>query len=157
MSSGNVTVPLSDPLCWQCPCRCWSTHDGGKPSAYPSAISIAGVDALSRADMQQCGQSHVTYGRWLGQPSGHTQSSPQLVPQGVRLSHGSLLSLAQVSPYVPDMHLSAGSCPQVGTQVNDVNVTGDRAAAAAELLRKGKNNTGARYITEEVVKSVLVA
>ncbi|PNW88286.1 hypothetical protein CHLRE_01g022681v5 [Chlamydomonas reinhardtii] len=96
-----------------------------------------------------------------------------------------------VSPYVPDMHLSAGSCPQV----NDVNVTGDRAAAAAELLRKGKNNTdfadagrcvgcrprgrrtrrfglrgccslvagrsflheGARYITEEVVKSVLVA
>ena len=27
-------------------------------------------------------------------------------------------------------------------QVNDVNVTGDRAAAAAELLRKGKNNTG---------------
>lgn len=26
----------------------------------------------------------------------------------------------QVSPYVPDMHLSAGSCPQVGTQVRSL-------------------------------------
>ncbi|KAG2449165.1 hypothetical protein HYH02_005912 [Chlamydomonas schloesseri] len=104
---------------------------------------------------------------WYAPTIDYTQSSPQLVPQGVRLSPSSLRSLAQVnielanasscvflsingtqvpnitsffhvSPYVPDMDIAPGFF-QVVRQVNNINVTGDKAAQ--ELLRKGKNNT----------------